>query len=137
MLFLFDINALGVLADDDDQASGTTQSTLSPGTSLQPSTPGLYYLAIAAYEAKPGGNSSSQYMFSGETILAPDGNYLMPPDIASGPLGFWTTNVPAMTKTDYTITLEGTCVPLPGAAWLFGGGLLGLLGLAGKRVRNR
>ena len=34
---------------------------------------------------------------------------------------------------DYTMTFETTVVPVPAAVWLFGSGLLGLIGVARRK----
>lgn len=39
-----------------------------------------------------------------------------------------------LTGLDYWLHLEGTIVPIPSAVWLFGSGLLGLIGVARRMV---
>lgn len=46
------------------------------------------------------------------------------------PAGFWNKG-----PSNYNVTLEATSpVPIPGAVWLFGSGLVGLIGLKRKRL---
>lgn len=97
-LFLFDQNGFGVIAND--QASGTSQSTLFETTPL---APGTYFLAITGYDNDP----VSQGGLIFPTGFGPDETVVGPTEVGGGsPLSGFTGN--GFGASDfYTITLTG------------------------------
>lgn len=52
-LFLFDVNGFGVEANDDDTSGLTFESTLPAGNPFSPTSPGIYFLGISAFDNDP------------------------------------------------------------------------------------
>ncbi len=77
-LFLFDVDGLGVYANDDQAGCNCFQATLPTGDDLTPTEPGVYYLGISTFgdnAVSSGGEifpSSSEAGF--EAIRAPTGD---------------------------------------------------------------
>lgn len=133
-LFLFNVAGFGVEANDD-VAVGSFRSSLPAGNPNAPTTPGLYYIAISAFNNDP---------------VAPGGLFIFPnpsgigmtvgPDLSAGgdlPVSGWTDL--GFSQGTYQIALTGaqfvtpTVIPEPASLVLFGVGLLGVLG----RLRRR
>jgi hypothetical protein len=138
MLFLFNASGKGLMGDDDVVLYYYIQSKLSKGTSLQPTSPGFYYLAVSTCNNQPL-DSNNANIFPGPeasaTVVAPDGLSMIAP-ISSLALSSWDQNVEGSDwQGPYTITLEGVSgVPVPPSVLLLGSGLLGLVGL--RRFRK-
>lgn len=130
-LWLFGLDGLGVVANDDDGAGSMFSGLRSVATDATGSmvTEGLYYLAIS-------GAGSSPISAGGAPIF----DFLDPleisgPDGAGGslPISGWDADGAFGT---YTIALEGVrfaTVPAPGAALLL---LMGAMGRRGRRARR-
>lgn len=124
-LFLFDANGYGVTHDDDDP-NGGLQSRIT-GQFVQ--APGLYYLAISAYNADPQSISGAIWANSPFNVeRAPDGPG------AGDPLSSWSTGGASDGGYSIFLTGAGFCeVPAPGALALLG---LGGFAAAGRRRRQ-
>lgn len=123
-LFLFDSDGYGVLGNDDAN-SGTLRSTLSGSLD-----PGIYYLAISAFNRDP---------FNAHGLIFPDlpRTDLHGPDGSGGafPVTSWSDS-PRPSGT-YQINLSGvSVVPLPPAALAGLSGLAGVLALGALRRRR-
>ena len=103
-LFLFDEQGRGVYANDDDPGSGTLQSTLPAGHPLGPSTPGVYYLAISAFDRDP---QSAPGRFG---YIFPSSSGVVAPIDRGGadPISGWAHRLGMRPGGAYTITLTGT-----------------------------
>jgi hypothetical protein len=100
-LFLFDENGMGVYGNDDNGDPGLA-SELPAGHALTPSSPGLYYLAVARFNQEPANTDGTIFeptAFPFDAITTPTG-----PGGAS-PLSSW-ENLHNTTGT-YAITLTG------------------------------
>jgi len=110
MLWLFDAEGLGVLANDDGEY---LQSTISfPNEAGDPiPAAGIYFLAISGYDDEP--MSDSGYIFGSLNNSAPNG------EGASDPITSWSGFDDE--AGSYLIALSGVSfVPTPGAVGLFG-----------------
>jgi hypothetical protein len=126
-LFLFDSAGLGVYANDDawppDPFFGPGRALLPSGHALTPLTPGIYYLAIAAYDQFPVSPGGRIFPFSGT------GNDVSGPTDPGGamPVAGWVGN--PFYSGAYTITLTGAefaaaDAPEPAMALLAGLGVV-------------
>ena len=131
MLFLFNASGTGLMGDDDVIIYTWAQSTLSKGTTLQPTAAGYYYLGVSAWNNQPVDSNGNKIFGGAEayaTVLASiDGNLLIPP-LSTNALSSWSQDSPNYGSSGaYTITLQGvSAVPLPGALVLLGAGLVRL-----------
>jgi hypothetical protein len=103
-LFLLDTQGQGVYADDDfrfEDGSAVAQSELPAGDALTPTTPGVYYLAISAYNWDP--------QSPGGPIFGRGSGVVGPTRLgASLPISEWTAPVDQTAGGAYTIALTGT-----------------------------
>jgi hypothetical protein len=105
-LFLFDAAGLGVYANDDDGPL-TQQSHLPAGHPLTPTLPGIYYLAISAWNNDPvssGGLIFPDDPVSNNTAVGPTGPG------GGSPISGWTSGGNTLSIAaggGYTITLTG------------------------------
>jgi hypothetical protein len=103
-LFLFDAQGRGVYANDDlrfEDGTAVPQSELPAGDALTPTAPGVYYLAISAYNWDP--QSPGGAIFGrGSGVVGPTGLG------ASLPVSGWTAPVDRTPGGAYTIALTGT-----------------------------
>jgi hypothetical protein len=105
-LFLFDAAGLGVYANDDD-GPVLQQSALPAGHALTPTVPGIYYLAISAWNNDPvssGGRIFPDDPVSNNMAVGPTGPG------GSSPISGWTNGGLAVSIAaggGYTITLTG------------------------------
>jgi hypothetical protein len=112
-LFLFDQVGMGVYANDDD---GVSLNSLLPAANINsPTTPGMYYLAISAYDFDP--------VSAGGLLIFPSTpfNGVFGPTGPGGgsPVGSWSGL--AFSGGDYIINLTGAApIPAPGAILLGG-----------------
>ena len=123
-MFLFDLNGIGVYASQDPN---------NMFLSYNPSMAGLYYLAVSPWNIDPFG-PKDEFGFDERIWLqgssTPDG------PAALLPVSGWGGTYSAV-SSGYTINLTGaefiSAVPIPPAPWLFGSGLLGLVGIARRK----
>jgi hypothetical protein len=102
-LFLFDENGMGVYANDDDSG---LQPSLPPGHLYSPTTPGLYYLAITAFDRDP--YSVTGLIFPSFPFWETHG----PTEVGGGdPITQWVSS--GDTGASYTIDLTGARYILP------------------------
>jgi len=105
-LFLFKLDGRGVVFNDDDPVSSTTQSRI---TNAFVTTAGCYLLAITRYDRDPLAGGQELWLdtpFNTERV--PDG------PAATSPLDSWSTTASALTGA-YVITLTGcSYVPVNG-----------------------
>jgi hypothetical protein len=103
-LFLFDAQGRGVYANDDHRFQDNTavaQSELPANHELTPTAPGVYYLAISAYDWDP--TSAAGLIFeSGSGVVAPIASR------AGLPVTRWMTLGDTKPGGAYTIALTGT-----------------------------
>jgi hypothetical protein len=80
-------------------------------------------------------NGSSGFNQHQSGILVPGGIFYLYTGIGGcdAYAEFWCAGVPTG-NFQYTLTLTPTTVPVPAAAWLFGSGLLGLIGVARRKA---
>jgi hypothetical protein len=72
-LFLFDFDGYGVEANDDRSATNALPR-LTAGNPHSPTTPGLYYLAISAYDNDPKDKGNGRLFHNNKTgIMGPNG----------------------------------------------------------------
>lgn len=119
-LFLFDSTGKGLWASGDvDTLNGNYSASISATLA-----PGSYYLGVAFWALDP---VDSTYLTIFPLISTIDGPAVGPYP-GTFPLEGWTGD---SYGGDYTInfTPATTPVPIPGAVWLLGSGLLGLVGL--------
>jgi hypothetical protein len=136
MLFLFDAAGHGVYMNDDDPSGlNGSQSRLPSAHPLGPTTPGVYFLAIAWFDNQPVTNVGSLVFAAGAA-----GDVRGPADVA--PLDAWDHDVLARpdVPTAYRIELTGAGlqpvrIAEPPLLWLAAGSSL-LLGLATRRRRT-
>lgn len=121
-LFLFNFSGAGLLANDD---SSGFRSTLT-GTPL---SPGLYFLAISAFDRDPvsvGGLIFPSFPFN--PVYGPTGPG------GGSPITGWSG---AGGTGTYTIDVQLEPVPEPATLLLFGTALAGIGGIARRRQRRR
>lgn len=116
-----------------DLGSFTHFNMTSTTTNLITGTPGVF----GAFGARifknlgdaeiPLGNGYNGVATSFTDVLLPD--LALPRDYHLHPQGFTLSG-----GASYTLTLWGSPVPLPAAAWLFGSGVIGLAGLARRKM---
>ena len=118
-LFLFDSTGAGVWANDDCVVSCDAQSQITDaGLSA-----GSYFIAVSGYNNDP--------LDAGASLIFPS----TPFNVQFGPndgdvLASWSRG----NSGSYTINISPTgVVPVPAAVWLFGSGLLGLVGIARRK----
>jgi hypothetical protein len=132
-LFLFDANGRGVQANDDVSTTDL-RSTLTPFAGV----PGIYYLAISAFNSDPVAPGGLRIFPEPEETIAPIFGLPVGPTGPGGglPVAGWTTG--GLSSGTYQIALTGaefgSSVPEPGTFLLLG---LGLAGLAGWFRRRR
>jgi len=97
-LFLFDATGRGIYADD--QSGGANQAALPSNNALTPTTAGIYYLAISAWDNDPQ-SVAGRIFGSGDFLVGATG------EGASAPLNSW-NNSGLGSNGNYTITLTGT-----------------------------
>jgi hypothetical protein len=133
-LFLFDATGHGVYANDDANSS-TRRSTLPAGNPLTPLTPGLYYLAISAFDRDPVGGPTNDLIFPS---FGPGFTGVVGPTGPGGafPVSDWRgTGVETGT---YVINLTGAgfAVPEPGSLTLLSSGVAVFLAYAWRRHKK-
>jgi len=132
-LFLFDAAGLGV-AWNDDTAGPDFRPEIPAGSAVQPTTIGIYYLGIAAFDNMPVSSGGLIFINSLDDPTGPDGPG------AAFPVSDWTgVDKNVETFGPYSITLTGTsfgAVPEPTTMLLFGAGLVGLAGLGRKKFKK-
>ncbi|MGD0014702.1 MAG: DVUA0089 family protein [Bryobacteraceae bacterium] len=116
-LFLFDQDGYGVEANDDRSATNALP-WLRAGNPHSPTTPGLYYLAISAYDNDPRSKGNGPLFPNGKTGIAGP----------NGPGGAFTVDAWTNDGTDtgrYRIQLTGAefAVPEPATVVLLAAGL--------------
>jgi len=102
-LFLFDSSGRGVYANDDSQL--TRQSTLPANSALKP---GVYYLAITAWDLDPASSSGWIFPASSSGVAGPTGNG------GADPVSGWSPRSNNLSPGgSYTIQLTGakSCIP--------------------------
>jgi hypothetical protein len=126
-LFLFDAGGLGVYANDDISATNLF-SQLPAGLPVGPQEPGLYYLAVSAFDVFPVSNDVIFPDFPSTGVFGPTG-----PGGAS-PVSDWGGQ--GLQVGDYTIQLTGAAyafTPVPGGLVLAGSGALVLFAYGARR----
>jgi hypothetical protein len=119
-LFLFNYAGQGVEGNDDIVQFTQRNSYLTPGNASAPTAPGLYYLAVSAWNNDPTSGLSAMFPDLGDGILAPSG---------TGVLTGWTNGGESWYDTglNYEIALTGaSAVPEPGTLLLVGSGVIAL-----------
>jgi hypothetical protein len=120
-LFLFDENGRGVYANDD--ANGLTKrSTLPAGSPFGPDHPGIYYLAISAFDRDPVSLPTNGLIFPSFPVTGVFG-----PTGPGGafPVTDWQGG--ATGTGSYFILITGAAlIPEPSSLLLLGSGLVGL-----------
>ena len=141
-LFLFDSAGKGLLFNDDDpNAAFGARSTL-PLTSA-PLTPGVYYLAVGTFGARPYSGSTTSYIFPGPTSTGDFSGVFGPTGSGgAGAITGWNLTANDVETGSYTIALTGASfVPAPEpSAWLvlvLGTGGIAVRGLARRRARTK
>jgi hypothetical protein len=135
-LFLFDADGRGVIANDDASAAISRSTIPAVGAGrparLGPTTPGLYYLGIAAFDRDPVSSTGLIFpSFPLTTVFGPTGPGGADPvsDYAGAGTGTGT----------YLIALTGAApiivVPEPTSLTLLSVGALGALGRGWRRKR--
>jgi hypothetical protein len=119
-LFLFNSVGAGVWANDD--ASTNSLQSLISDNSL---AAGSYFIAVSSWNYDPRDGSDNP--------LFPDisfvGQYA---PLSSEVLASWSGA--SGSSDEYTIVISSTSpIPVPAAVWLFGSGLLGLIGIARRK----
>jgi hypothetical protein len=100
-LSLFNSNGFGVYGNDDKV--GSNQSTLPAGDALTPSAPGVYYLAISAFD-NDAVSTGGEIFDDGLSDPGPSG----PTGPGGGsPISGWDGNGNAITVSRYVIVLTG------------------------------
>lgn len=92
-----------------------------------------FYKLTVLYDDNDSLMSAFLYNATGSTLLgslAGDNIDMYLPGIISGKTGIWADNA-----TFDSFAVNGSPVPVPGAVWLFGSGIIGLLGLRKKLKR--
>ena len=136
----FDQSFLGIFQDPTETSFGPTTSVIGGINDLDPSWQGTYFQVGAS---GPGGDLDKGEMLTLVMMLStPEATQAAAQAIADALAGF----INAETE-GYRIVGEfnnckgGTCSaianPIPGAVWLFGSALLGLVGVGGYRTRRR
>jgi len=111
-------------------------------TSFTITTPGSYWATITDLTFFPGssfdgvalGISTSSQLLGSTFLNGPSPNDSASFLFTASP-GKYFSNVVAMCTGLCTFGVSITAVPLPPAAWLFGAGLLGLVGVARRKTR--
>ena len=133
-LFLFDAVGVGV-AFNDDSAGPDFRPEIPPGSAVQPTVPGIYYLGISAFDNMPVSSGGLIFTTSLDEPTGPDGPG------AAFPLNGWTgANLNVESFGPYSITLTGTspsAVPEPSTMLLLGTGLIGLAGWGRRKFKKR
>ena len=112
ILWLFDAAGVMVLSDDDDGLGHLPQFNAGELTD-PPNAPGMYFLAFNLFATTPA-------------------NYFIldPPNLDDG----WNRDPLPFQTGPYTLSLTGVeTVPIPASVWLFGSGLLGLIGISRRK----
>lgn len=139
-LFLFDSSGKGVYMNDDDANAFGARSTLplAINSTLSPLTPGIYYLAIAAFGANPASTSTANLIFPApSTSTSFSGVYGPTGPGGSGSIGRWVLGGNDVETGSYTINLTGASfvpAPEPNSMVVL---LLGGAGLALCMMRRR
>ena len=103
-----------------------------------------------AYEGYTTGSDSNVSPTDGSVSLTLTGSNLTFAGTTGGGLGLWTGQLVSVGNVGaswgpfagtpysevYTVNVTGPVVPIPAAAWLFGSGLIGLVGVARRRRRS-
>jgi hypothetical protein len=104
-LFLFDERGMGVYANDDDLGGAIMQSRLPAGHALGPKTPGVYYLAISAFDRDPQSSPDPRLGY----IFLPSLGVVGPIDRGGGaPITGWAHRLGDKPGGAYAISLTGT-----------------------------
>ena len=121
-LFLFNSAGYGILANGDAE-DGVIYSSLN----LSNLAMGSYYLGVAFYNLEPV-DSTGLPIF--DYFGYPD--FTAGPANGSGPLVGWGFQEGSYDNGAYVINISSTPVPIPGAIWLLGSGLIGIVGIRRK-----
>ncbi|MCW6507219.1 VPLPA-CTERM sorting domain-containing protein [Lichenifustis flavocetrariae] len=129
-VFSYDTNDFVPVPNSNTFDGKGTATFMSPGINLTFDDSGYFYQTVSSgfgplYEFGIGGSQGFLYLkYSGDVA---EGNYQVGSDLASY------TN---LDPDKVTITGAVSPVPLPSAAWLFGGAIA-VLGMAGHKKRHR
>jgi len=135
-LFLFTLSGVGIVANDDDPASGAAQSTIPAGSSFTSSlAPGYYYLLITGSGKFPA--SSGGVIFNNWTDGTTDPTGVYGPTGPGGALAISSFGGSSNDGGAYSIALTGvavvSAVPEPTSLAL---GIAGALVLMARRRRS-
>ena len=123
----YDVHVNAVATGDIGVISGDGGPVFSYAVSL-PSLmldPGTYWVSITEADTRTPASGFSQWLWSRSDF---SGNFAG----RRGDLEIW-SSAGDNTSGDLAMTLTGTVVPIPAAVWLFGSGLLGLVGIARRK----
>jgi len=139
-LFLFTLSGFGIVANDDDSATGAEQSTISAGNSFTSAlTAGYYYLLITGSGKSPSSAGGLIFPSFSDGTTDPTGLYGPTGPGGNAPISGFAGS--SNSGGDYLIKLTGVsiaaaAVPEPSSLCLGLAGGLALIALRRRQARN-